>query len=140
MNTTELKRVQLAVRAIITDSSGKVLILKRADNSLCGGFWNLPGGKVDFGETAEEAMAKEILEEVSLVTDNLKFLFYMDNLPNEQTELHFVTLFFLCNCSENVKLNSESSEYKWIVRDELELFDFAFDHDKAILNYTNNNG
>jgi 8-oxo-dGTP diphosphatase len=137
MDKLAIKKVHLAVRAIIPDSHGKILILKRANTSYCNGFWNLPGGKVGFCETAVQALAKEISEETSLVLENSVFLFYMDNLPNENTDLHFVTLFFQCKCSEDVKVNDESSEYKWIGGEEIKLLDFAFDHDKAILDYNN---
>lgn len=138
MDKLARKKVHLAVRAIISDSNGKVLILKRANTSYCNGCWNLPGGKVEFCETAVQALAKEILEETNLVVENSVFLFYKDNLPNENTDLHFVTLFFQCKCSEDIKVNDESSEYKWIGGEKMKLLDFAFDHDKAILNYYNN--
>ena len=126
------KKPQLAVRAIITNSKGEVLIVKRANTSYGEGFWNLPGGKIDFGETAEEAIIKEIFEETNLNCKSTKFLFYMDNLPDKNTDLHFVSLFFKCECSGKIELNEESCSYEWLNIDDLKDYKFAFGNDIAI--------
>jgi 8-oxo-dGTP diphosphatase len=126
---------KVAVRAIIQNSDGKILILKRANTGYCEGYWNLPGGKVDFGQTAEEAVIREVEEETMLKTEKAKFLFYMDNLPDETTDLHFVNLFFECVCTGEVTINNESSECQWINRDDLKSLNLAFGHDEAIRRY-----
>jgi 8-oxo-dGTP diphosphatase len=133
------KKPQIAVRAMITNSERKILILKRANTSYGDGCWNLPGGKIDLGETAEHAIKKELKEEINLDCYSSKFLFYLDNLPNEMTNLHFVTLFFECKCSGEIKLNSESIDYKWIDSGELSNYDFVFENDLAIEKYRNKN-
>ena len=57
----------LAVRAIITDDNGKILILKRsADSKTNPGKWELPGGKVDQGEPFDKALIREVFEETQL--------------------------------------------------------------------------
>lgn len=57
----------LAVRALITDENGKVLILKRsADSKTNPGRWELPGGKVDQGEAFDVALVREVEEETGL--------------------------------------------------------------------------
>jgi mutator protein MutT len=135
MTDTKPKIPKVAVRAIIKNSEGKILILKRANTAYCEGFWNLPGGKVDFGQTAEEAVSREIEEETELKAETAKFLFYMDNLPNETTDLHFLTLFFECTCTNDLKINNESSEYRWIERKDIKTHNLAFEHDKALERY-----
>jgi 8-oxo-dGTP diphosphatase len=57
----------LAVRALITDEDGKILILKRSvDSKTNPGKWELPGGKVDQGEAFDKALIREVLEETQL--------------------------------------------------------------------------
>lgn len=57
----------LAVRALITDEDGKILILKRSvDSKTNPGRWELPGGKVDQGEPFDKALVREVFEETQL--------------------------------------------------------------------------
>ncbi len=134
MDNTE-PRIQTAVRAFITNDDGHVLIIKRANTKFCEGWWNLPGGKIDFNQTADEAVIREIKEETQLDCTSTKFLFYMDNLPTEEYNTHFLTLFFFCECSGNVNLNRESAEFHWMNSDEMPSFQLAFSHDQAIMKF-----
>jgi len=122
----------LAVRAIIRDDLGKILILKRATGDAYGDLWCLPGGKVDYGQSAEEAMTREIREETSLGTYSIQFLFYLDGLPKMPGDKHYLTLLFSCLAKGNIKLNSESSEFAWVGLGDMEHYEFAFDNDKAV--------
>ncbi|MBM4289187.1 MAG: NUDIX domain-containing protein [Deltaproteobacteria bacterium] len=54
------------VRALIADAAGRVLLLQRAATAYGPGQWCLPGGKVDYGQTLVEALAREIREETAL--------------------------------------------------------------------------
>ncbi|PJB82223.1 MAG: A/G-specific adenine glycosylase [Acidobacteria bacterium CG_4_9_14_3_um_filter_49_7] len=54
------------VVAVITDSSGRMLIQKRPENGLLGGLWEFPGGKVEKGETLPDALKRECMEELAV--------------------------------------------------------------------------
>ena len=95
----------------------------------------LPGGKVDFGETAEETTRKEIREETGLICEAARFLFYQDSLPGPETPLHFVNLYFECRVAGDVALNSESSEFAWVARDEVEAMALVFQNDEGLWRY-----
>ena len=57
----------LAVRVLLTDQDGKILILKRSTDSKTNpGKWELPGGKVDQGESFDHALIREVYEETNL--------------------------------------------------------------------------
>ena len=122
----------LAVRAVIRDKSGNILILKRASSCNYGDLWNLPGGKVDYGQRAEEAVKREILEETSLNIESTQFLFYMDGLPEEPGDEHYLTLIFSCVVKGSIELNDESSRYSWVGRGDIHRYKFAFDSDLII--------
>ena len=53
------------VKLIIPDKEGKILILKRSRTGYSEGLWCLPGGKIDYGETIEQTISKELLEKFS---------------------------------------------------------------------------
>jgi len=128
-------RPQLAVRAIILDACGRVLVLRRAAGSMGAGRWCLPGGKVEFGETPRASLEKEVREETGLACRSVRFLFHQDSLPGPSGPLHFVNLYFECHTDGEVMLNRESSEHVWIGRDELERYDLAFGHEEAMRQY-----
>lgn len=57
----------LAVRVLLTDENGKILIIKRSTDSKTNpGKWELPGGKVDQGESFDQALIREVFEETNL--------------------------------------------------------------------------
>ena len=57
--------------AIVRDRAGRVLLAERQPFQLSPGFWELPGGKIEDGETAAQAAARELREEVGLEALNL---------------------------------------------------------------------
>ena len=58
-------RVHVVV-GVITNDKQQVLIAKRADHLHQGGFWEFPGGKVDQGESVEQALKRELEEELGV--------------------------------------------------------------------------
>lgn len=57
------------VAAVIENSDGAILLCKRSMNKkVAPGMWHLPGGKVEEGETLEQAIARELEEELHVVT------------------------------------------------------------------------
>lgn len=59
------KRVHVAV-GVISDGCDKVLIARRAEHLHQGGLWEFPGGKVETGETVEQALKRELHEELAI--------------------------------------------------------------------------
>ena len=53
---------------VIVSPTGKILISKRPDHVHQGGLWEFPGGKVDGNETVEEALARELYEELGITS------------------------------------------------------------------------
>jgi 8-oxo-dGTP diphosphatase len=72
--TVMKKQTRVRVVAGIIGKDGKVLIAKRRAGDKLGGKWEFPGGKVDEGETPEEALKRELLEELGIETETGRFL------------------------------------------------------------------
>ena len=127
-----IQMTRVAVRAIICDDNGRVLIIQRGNTRYGHQKWCLPGGKVDFGVSVLDNLAKEIEEETSLKCLTSEFLFYLDTLPSPETDLHYVSLVFRCDVSGEVELNDESLDHAWISKGELDNYEFVFDNDEAL--------
>ncbi|MGH3074765.1 MAG: NUDIX domain-containing protein, partial [Gaiellales bacterium] len=85
----------LRARAVIPDTEGNVLLDRTHDPAKEGFYW-FPGGGVEPGETAEEAVKRELIEEAALQIDVLKPLYLSENLFVESGEYrHEVILYFL---------------------------------------------
>lgn len=125
----------VSVRAIIPDGSGRVLLLRRANTSHEAGSWCLPGGKVDYDETVEAALRKEIAEETALTCDSCRFLFYQDCLPYESGGMHCINLYFECAVSGDLKLNDESGDWAWVLPSRMTDYEITFGNDVALRDY-----
>lgn len=60
----------LGIKAVITNDSGKILLLKVNPDQLKGNvdepYWDLPGGRVQKGHSAEETLRHEVFEETGI--------------------------------------------------------------------------
>ncbi len=128
------------VRLIIRDEDGRILVLRRQNTRHALGEWCLPGGKVDYGETVEQSIVKELLEETSLACTTSRFLFYQDSIPSRPGGMHCINLYFECRVEGEVRLNDESSEFAWIGPTDLARFPLVFRNDLGLLRYWKEKG
>ncbi len=61
-----MTRLVLVAAIMLVDEHGRVLLAKRPEGKSMAGLWELPGGKVEPGETPEAALVREIMEEIDL--------------------------------------------------------------------------
>ena len=64
---------------VILNAQSEVLIALRPRNKHQGGLWEFPGGKVETGETVEQALARELLEEINLTVLESSQLLVVDH-------------------------------------------------------------
>jgi len=122
------------VRLILPDEGGRVLLLERSEKSSYGG-WCLPGGKIDYGETLEDVIGRELKEETGLETSSVRFLFFQDGLPNKPNSTHYLNLYFECLWTGTVALNDESDQYSWVDKETISQYLIAFGNEKALIAY-----
>jgi len=92
------------VAAVIFDEQGRLILTVRAHEP-AKGMLDLPGGFVDMGETAEEALKREVMEELGIDVEPVE---YMGSFPNEYlySEVLYETLdmVFICKAAQMEQL------------------------------------
>ncbi|WP_323845049.1 8-oxo-dGTP diphosphatase MutT [Microbulbifer magnicolonia] len=80
------KVIHVAV-GVVQRADGKILIARRPDHLHMGGRWEFPGGKVEEGETVQQALTRELREEVAIEVKDLKPLTEIRHEDPEKTVL-----------------------------------------------------
>jgi ADP-ribose pyrophosphatase YjhB (NUDIX family) len=111
-------RPHLAVSgAIFRD--GRLLLVRRA-RSPAKGFYSLPGGRVEFGESLHTALHREVDEETGLRIEILGLAGWREVLPGDSGGGHFVIMSFAARwTAREPVLNDEHDDFKWIDPDAL---------------------
>lgn len=97
--------------AILNNQNQLLLGLRKS--SFSGNVWGFPGGYLEFGEQLEKCAKREVLEEVNLVINNLKFLEVTNDIYPEQQK-HYVTVIFTAKIkSGELKLMEPDKCIEW---------------------------
>jgi 8-oxo-dGTP diphosphatase len=96
-----------------------VLVVRRA-RSPAKGFYSLPGGRVEFGETLHAALHREIAEETALTIEIAGLAAWREVMPTAEGGGHFVILSFAAHWrAGEPALNEELDDFQWIAPDAL---------------------
>lgn len=116
-----------AVVAVLLDENNRLLVARRAKEPAKGTF-DLPGGFTENGETAEEALAREVYEETGISVKSARYLFSEPNLyPYSGIDIHTMDLFFEVRVDSSVgfKGQDDVAELIWLPFDELQISRFG---------------
>lgn len=109
---------QIAVSAAIF-RDGKVLLTRRA-RSPAKGFYSLPGGRVEFGESLHQALIREVDEETGLTIEIIGLAGWREVLPAAPGAGHYLIMSFAARwVAKEPALNDELDDYRWIAPDAL---------------------
>jgi ADP-ribose pyrophosphatase YjhB (NUDIX family) len=109
---------QLAVSAAIF-RDGKILLVRRA-RSPGKGFYSLPGGRVEFGESLHTALQREVDEETGLRIEIIGLAGWREVLPGTSGDGHYLIMSFAARWIGNEPvLNDEHDDFKWLAPDAL---------------------
>ncbi|SDJ64182.1 8-oxo-dGTP diphosphatase MutT [Microbulbifer yueqingensis] len=117
---TDRKVIHVAV-GVVRRADGRILIARRPDHLHMGGRWEFPGGKVEEGETVQQALARELREEVAIEAGGLQPLTEIRHDYPEKTVL-LDTWWVLAFTGEARGL--EAQEVRWVALDELDSYRF----------------
>lgn len=120
---SKLEQYQKIVVSGFLYHQGKVLVIQRSlAETFLPGFFELPGGKVDFGEDPSDALKREFREEVSLdvsVTGPYRTFSYV----SDEGRRHTVEIVYFVRLDSNeitVRLSPAHTSYQWVNLEELD--------------------
>lgn len=112
--STEKKRINVVGAVLIRD--GLILAAQRSQQMSLPGMWEFPGGKIEPGETPQEALRRELEEELLCTAEVGDFL---ETTEHEYDFGIVILTTFFCELSEGEPSLTEHSEIKWLRPSEL---------------------
>lgn len=119
--TSSVTPVIEVAAGVILDSSRRILITQRLDHLHQGGLWEFPGGKLEPGETARAALARELREELAIEVEAATPLITLTHAyPDRRVRLHV----WRVERFSGVPCGLEGQPWRWVTREELDGYDF----------------
>jgi len=119
-----MNEIMIAVGAVIEDEVGRVLLVKHVPerDGYWQGKWICPGGKLELGETMEQGVAREIMEETNLQIRLSTLLPPFERIVKSggRTTLHVIYIDFLAQLTGGeFRPGSDVGEGIWVSREDL---------------------
>jgi ADP-ribose pyrophosphatase YjhB (NUDIX family) len=95
--------IEVRVEAVIFNKNNELLLVEH--EKLDKRYWVLPGGHLEFGETFEKCIKREIKEELGLENIAVKDFLFLDEYINKKKKRHVVKLGFLCTSDQLDRIN-----------------------------------
>ncbi|NVD07396.1 8-oxo-dGTP diphosphatase MutT [Vibrio sp. JPW-9-11-11] len=106
-----MKRVHIVAAIIFNQDKSQVFITKRPDDKHKGGFWEFPGGKVEQGETIEQAMVRELEEEIGITTTEQRLFEHLEfDYSDKALKFDFMTV----TQFEGQPFGKEGQQGEWV--------------------------
>ncbi|EKO3398789.1 8-oxo-dGTP diphosphatase MutT [Vibrio fluvialis] len=116
-----MKRIHIVAGIIFNQDKSQIFITKRPDNLHKGGFWEFPGGKVEAGESIEQALTRELDEEIGIeVTQQAPFEHLEYDYPEKSLKFDFM----LVTAFNRQPYGREGQQGEWVNVAELTNYTF----------------
>jgi len=129
MNREHPQKPVAAVGVVVTHNK-KVLLVQRG-KAPCKGVWTLPGGGIELGETAKEAVIREIKEECDINVSVQKVLDVVDIIEQDEANkvrFHYAIIeFWATYQSGTLQAGSDATEARWVSVAELDQYQLSED-------------
>lgn len=112
----------LEVAAAIIRKDEKILICQRSANKDLGLLWEFPGGKIEPGETGEQAVIRECREELGVT---LKINSFFMDVTHEYPDRTVHLSVYNCSLTDGEPVRLEHNDMQWITASECRKFEFC---------------
>lgn len=116
--------LQIGVKVIIKNSQNQVLLLRRASQYLLSGdvteSWDIPGGRIEPDENLEQALIREVQEEMGVMLEGSPALLMAQDIFVEAKGLHVVRLTYThtTDAIGAITLSDEHTDSRWVTLEE----------------------
>jgi 8-oxo-dGTP diphosphatase len=115
------ERPIIGVGAVIIEGD-RLLVIKRGQAPLKG-EWSLPGGALELGETLEEGVCREVLEETALIVMPISIVEVCDRISRDaegRVQYHYVLVDYLCRVTGGtLACATDAADARWATLEEL---------------------
>ena len=113
MQIIDHKNFKIVVSIALINDFNEILLSKRPKNKHLGGFWEFPGGKVETNEVPEQALIREIKEELNIDIKN-NCIAPLSFSEFEYKEFHLLLLLYVCRKWLGEPKSMENNELMWV--------------------------
>jgi 8-oxo-dGTP diphosphatase len=106
-------RLVLVAACALVDTDGRVLLSQRPEGKALAGLWEFPGGKVDPGETPEQALVRELEEELGIET-KIACLAPLTFASYTYETFHLLMPLYVCRRFWGTPVPREGQKLKWV--------------------------
>jgi 8-oxo-dGTP diphosphatase len=110
------------VAAVFTDEAGRIYCARRKDEGELALKWEFPGGKIESGESNQEALVREIKEELSA---DIEVLDYITTVEHQYNTFKLTMHAYYTKIIKGDLVLSEHTGFKWLNKEELMTLDWA---------------
>jgi 8-oxo-dGTP diphosphatase len=114
--------IGVGVGAVIVDQEGRVFLARRGRETRNeNGKWEFPGGSVEFGETLEQALVREVTEEYGFTIEAQELLDVVDHFIPAENQ-HWVSPTFICRVKSGtprIREPHKCDEIGWFALDQI---------------------
>ena len=107
------KNLLLVVACALVDTDRRVLIAQRPEGKSLAGLWEFPGGKIEPGETPEEALIRELDEELGIQTKTA-CLAPLSFASHSYENIHLLMPLYVCRKWQGLPQAREHAALKWV--------------------------
>lgn len=106
-------RILLVVACALVDADNRVLVAQRPADKQLGGLWEFPGGKLEPGERPEDALVRELKEELGITT-KVPCLAPLTFASHAYDDFHLLMPLYVCRRWEGTPESREGQALKWL--------------------------
>ena len=122
-------RAKIRVVGAMIERDGRYLITQRPPRASLPLLWEFPGGKVEPGETDEEALARELREEMSIRVEVAERVIHVEH-AYEQYDIDFCV--YRCQLRAGAIQHLRVHDHRWVRPEELDDYEFPAADEKTI--------